>query len=572
MIILEAVLPFLGILIALVVLHELGHFTLAKLAGVRVEEFGVGMPPRIWGKRFGETLYSINWLPLGGFVRLTGEESQRVLVAQINRAGLAEKAGLFPGDVITHVNGEAVHTPEQLAAHLSAGLHDGVIEIAVQRETRTEGGTEMKAFDRLLDVIPEAGAAIAGASQPAPAASSAESASATIGRIAGLQVGPDPRSLTTKARPVRILVLAAGAGVNALLPIFLFALAALIPQAVPGGPAVIASVIGGGPAEQAGLLPGDRFVSINGHEIQNAGDVSLQIQLNMGSDVDIVVERDVVTEGTSQRETVSTERFETTAHARLAPDPLIHVVQPEETVHDIADLLGLTAQQVLAGAGLGGGVDLPEGLALALPGGETYVTEKDDTAASVARALGLRMQIVLEAAGIDLVNLPPGTVVEVPQGATGISIANLRGGTVTESSGLFAALGEGWDRSIETLVLVRNRIRSWIAGGPGIELSGPIGIAQVTGEVVEQAGWLRLIELAALLSLNLAIINILPLPMLDGGRIMFVLLEIVRRGKRISPEKEGMVHFAGFVLLITFVLVVSYFDILRAISGDSLLR
>ena len=171
-----------------------------------------------------------------------------------------------------------------------------------------------------------------------------------------------------------------------------------------------------------------------------------------------------------------------------------------------------------------------------------------------------------------MVNLPPGTVVEVLQGATGISIANLRGGTVTESSGLFAALGEGWDRSIETLVLARNRIRSWIAGGQGIELSGPIGIAQVTGEVVERAGWLRLIELAALLSLNLAIINILPLPMLDGGRIMFVLLEIIRRGKRISPEKEGMVHFAGFVLLITFVLVVSYFDILRVISGDSLLR
>ena len=402
MIILEAVLPFFGILIALVVLHELGHFTLAKLAGVRVEEFGVGLPPRICGKRFGETLYSINWLPLGGFVRLTGEESQRVLVARINRAGLAEKAGLFPGDVITHVNGEAVHTPEQLAAHLSAGLHDGVIEVAVERETRSTDGTEMKTFDQLLDVMPDVLAPISGApvaDTPAPSAGGAESASATIGRIAGLQVGPDHRSLTTKARPVRILVLAAGAGVNALLPIFLFALAALIPQAVPGGPAVIASVIGGGPAEQAGLLPGDRFISINGHGIQNAGDVSLQIQLNLGRDVDIVVERNVVTVGTSQREIVSTEHLETTARARLAPDPLIHVVQPGDTVHDIADLLGLTAQQVLSGAGFEGGVDLPEGLALALPGGETYITEKDDTAASVARDLGLRMQIVLEAAG-----------------------------------------------------------------------------------------------------------------------------------------------------------------------------
>ena len=104
------------------------------------------------------------------------------------------------------------------------------------------------------------------------------------------------------------------------------------------------------------------------------------------------------------------------------------------------------------------------------------------------------------------------------------------------------------------------------------DLSGPVGIARVTGEVIERAGWLRLIELAALLSLNLAIINILPLPMLDGGRIFFVLVEIARRGKRISPEREGLVHLAGFVALLLFVVVISYFDIVKAISGESLLE
>ena len=82
----------IGILLGLVILHELGHFVVAKLAGVRVEEFGVGMPPRIAGIRFGETLYSINWLPLGGFVRLTGEESARVLVDSVNQHSAAERA------------------------------------------------------------------------------------------------------------------------------------------------------------------------------------------------------------------------------------------------------------------------------------------------------------------------------------------------------------------------------------------------------------------------------------------------------------------------------------------------
>jgi len=59
---------------ALILVHEFGHFAAAKLSGVWVEEFGIGLPPRIWGKKIGETIYSINWLPMGGFVRLHGED------------------------------------------------------------------------------------------------------------------------------------------------------------------------------------------------------------------------------------------------------------------------------------------------------------------------------------------------------------------------------------------------------------------------------------------------------------------------------------------------------------------
>src|SRR5690348_8321031 len=65
--------PFIAILVALVLIHELGHFITAKLAGVKVLEFGIGFPPRLWGKKFGETEYTINALPLGGFVRMLGE-------------------------------------------------------------------------------------------------------------------------------------------------------------------------------------------------------------------------------------------------------------------------------------------------------------------------------------------------------------------------------------------------------------------------------------------------------------------------------------------------------------------
>src|SRR5437867_11153276 len=72
--VLYSVLPFLGMIVALIVAHELGHYLTAKLFRVKVLEAGLGYPPRIWGFEWRGTIYSINWLPLGGFVRLLGEE------------------------------------------------------------------------------------------------------------------------------------------------------------------------------------------------------------------------------------------------------------------------------------------------------------------------------------------------------------------------------------------------------------------------------------------------------------------------------------------------------------------
>ena len=156
MFLLTSVLPFVGILVGLVIIHEFGHFMVAKWAGVRVEEFGIGMPPRIWGKRFGETLYSINALPLGGFVRLTGEESSRVYIGHITPHGPADLAGLHVGDVITEVAGEPVHTEEQLAAHLSQAQDDPYIALKIEREEARPDGTEMVTSTVVLDRVPSA--------------------------------------------------------------------------------------------------------------------------------------------------------------------------------------------------------------------------------------------------------------------------------------------------------------------------------------------------------------------------------------------------------------------------------
>lgn len=77
---------FLIVLTILVLIHELGHFLMARLIGVTVEEFGIGLPPRIWGKKIGKVIYSINWLPIGGFVKLAGEDEEEGSRSKIHGA------------------------------------------------------------------------------------------------------------------------------------------------------------------------------------------------------------------------------------------------------------------------------------------------------------------------------------------------------------------------------------------------------------------------------------------------------------------------------------------------------
>ena len=118
----------------------------------------------------------------------------------------------------------------------------------------------------------------------------------------------------------------------------------------------------------------------------------------------------------------------------------------------------------------------------------------------------------------------------------------------------------------DILVTFRNEISRMMAGASGFAVAGPIGIAQITGQVAD-AGLSPLITWTALLSINLAIVNLLPIPALDGGRITFVLLELARGGRRLAPEKERMVHLVGFAVLIGTIVLVSIQDIRRLIGG-----
>jgi len=139
-----------------------------------------------------------------------------------------------------------------------------------------------------------------------------------------------------------------------------------------------------------------------------------------------------------------------------------------------------------------------------------------------------------------------------------------------ESLPPWEAIPVGARNCIETLVLYKNGIYGMIIGTIPFIPAGPVGIVQVTGEVA-RTGISPVLELAAFISIAIAITQMIPFPALDGGRIIFIVLEWLRRGKRVSHRIEGIVHSVGFMILLALMLLITYQDIARWISGESLL-
>jgi regulator of sigma E protease len=111
-----------------------------------------------------------------------------------------------------------------------------------------------------------------------------------------------------------------------------------------------------------------------------------------------------------------------------------------------------------------------------------------------------------------------------------------------------------------------NQVALMIGGAIKPQLAGPVGIVKITGEVastVPDLSWWPILSLTAILSLNLAIINILPIPALDGGRVLLILIEVLRGGKRLKPEREGLINFIGMALLLTLMVVITVNDIMH---------
>ncbi|HOZ56236.1 MAG: Regulator of sigma-W protease RasP [Parcubacteria group bacterium ADurb.Bin316] len=176
---------------------------------------------------------------------------------------------------------------------------------------------------------------------------------------------------------------------------------------------------------------------------------------------------------------------------------------------------------------------------------------------------GQKLNYKIERAGVEI---EKEATPEVRQetGKGGIGVAIIESGIVRYP--FFVAIWEGFKTAVEMTLAILFAFYVLLKGiftGTGVsaDLAGPVGIAVLTGQVAKM-GFVYILQFTAILSINLAIINALPFPALDGGRLLFLLIESIK-GSPVKKELEGTIHYVGFILLMILVVFVTYRDVAK---------
>ena len=295
-------------------------------------------------------------------------------------------------------------------------------------------------------------------------------------------------------------------------------------------------------------------VSTDGRKIENEGDLSVAINVKGNSPMEWLIERD------GQQSVIT-----------LQPK---WGRPPGQWLAGISISEG-SGQVVVSGVRPGGAAEstgVSRNDVVISAGGEAIKTTRDlKRAIQINRDADMDWLIKRGDSEISIQVTPRFDQPETEQFQTGISPRLIDSHVERRSQPPWTAFRDSFGKTWEMLVLIKQGLFGAVSSGSSPQLSGPIGIAGAAGELTRQAGLEGWLFMSILLSISLAIFNILPIPALDGGRLVFVVLEWVRRGKRVPPDKEGLVHLVGFVVLIGLIILISANDINNLIQGRSLL-
>lgn len=393
----------------IVFIHELGHFVVAKRVGILVREFAIGFGPKILNIKKGETVYSIRVLPLGGFVRMAGEDPETYEM----------KNGIRVGLVLNHEH--------------------KVTRIDLKPHSKYEVIGKIESFDIEKDMF------IRIERDEIVSTYKIDESAIIVKDKDEIQVAPLDRKFNGKTVGQRAAAIFAGPLMNFILAGLLFAVVIGL-TGVASNINVVGDVIPNNPAAEAGILPGDQIIAIEGVQVQSWDELVAQVSARPNEQITIDINRD-------------------------------------------NQLLTVTL-------------------------------------------------VTVDQAGAGRIGIAP----------------------TTEPAGLMS-IPLGFQRTYDLTILLFTSLGQMFAGEIEADVAGPVGIIQIIG-IQANEGIIQLIHLAAFLSLNLGIINLFPIPALDGGRLVFLGLEALR-GKPVDPNKEGFIHFIGFALLMLLIIVVTYRDVVR---------
>ena len=431
-------LAFLFVLGVLVFIHELGHFLLARWNGVRVLTFSLGFGPKILKMQRGDTEYCVSIIPLGGYVKMAGEN------------------------------------PED---------------------------------------------------QP---------------------TGRDDEFLA-KSKWQRFQILIAGPAMNIVLAVVLLAVVLMQGVDIPAyldQPAVVGVVQPGSPAEKSGLRPGDQITQFGTAGIVTWEHLEMAVAARPEREVDVVVIRN----GSEQRLQVRPDltKLETRSGTRFEIGTI--GVLPDVYPSVLSFVPGKPAESS----------GLKPGDVIRAVDGERFVS-REQVAEAISKKPGDQpIAFAIRRDGVDQ------TITITPYREGNRTLVGLYMSNETRSlrPTPIEAIGLSVQRNIEMSALILTTLKDLITGEvPPTQLMGPVGIAQLSGESA-QAGWIALLTLMASISLNLGLLNLMPIPVLDGGHIFIMAIETISRRDFSLAVKEKML-FVGFVLLMTLMVTVIYNDLTR---------